>query len=243
MLALLVLLTGLLPATSAADPGETEDRSDPRAVRIARSVMEKMGGQASWDSTRYLRWTFFGRRRHTWDRFTGNIRIEDGDQVTLMNIRTLKGKVFKGGEEVTDPAELKTLLEQGHQIWVNDSYWMFMPYKLLDPGVTLGYAGTRAMADGRPADVLILSFDKGIGYTPENHYDVFVAKDTGLVEQWSFYKDGSQEKPGFTLPWAAWRRFGKIMLAMHHGRDMDWAISVPEDLPAAVLTNPEAAGN
>ena len=48
-----------------------------------------------------------------------------------------------------DMVSVQEYLELGHRTWINDSYWMFMPYKLLDPGVTLAYAGERALEDGR----------------------------------------------------------------------------------------------
>jgi hypothetical protein len=115
---------------------------------------------------------------------------------------------------------------------------MFMPYKLLDPGVTLRYGGEKEMEDGRGADVLVLTFEE-VGYTPENKYDVFVARDTGLVEQWSFYRNADDEEPSFTLPWTGWREFGGILLATDHGREKDWDIAVPESLPRTVFTSPD----
>jgi hypothetical protein len=71
---------------------------------------------------------------------------------------------------------------------------------------------------------------------------VFVARDTGLVEQWSFYADAEATEPGFTLPWSGWQPFGDIMLATGKGRDMDWAIVVGEEVPAWVLGS-EAEGS
>ncbi|MEZ5331564.1 MAG: hypothetical protein R2991_05830 [Thermoanaerobaculia bacterium] len=51
-----------------------------------------------------------------------------------------------------------------------------MPYKLEDPGVTLHYLGERPMLDGRPAEVLELTFE-GVGRTPQNKYHVYVAEE------------------------------------------------------------------
>jgi hypothetical protein len=140
---------------------------------------------------------------------------------------------------VSNPDTLAQRLDLGHQIWINDSYWMFMPYKLLDPGVTLRYGGEKAMADGRAAEVLVLTFGEGAGYTPQNKYDVFVAKETGLVEQWAFYRDAADAEPRFTLPWAGWQKFGGVLLATAHGREHNWDISVPETLSPSVFTSPD----
>ena len=98
-----------------------------------------------------------------------------------MNVNDGKGQVWIDGEPVTDTETLDELLTLGRQIWVYDSYWLVMPFKLLDPGVTLRYSGERELEDGRTADVLDLTFAE-VGYTPDNRYEVFVVQDTGLIE-------------------------------------------------------------
>jgi hypothetical protein len=217
--------------------------SDAQAIKIAKTVMERMGGWDSWDDTHYLSWDFFGGRRHYWDRSSGDIRIEaerdDDRYLWLMNANSVEGRVWKNGEEVTDADALDELLTRGHQIWVNDSYWLVMPYKLLDPGVTLKYAGERPLEDGRAADVLELTFAEDVGYTPQNRYEVFVARDTGLVEQWSFYREATDAEPGFTMPWENWQPFGDILLATGRGEGKDWNIAVHDQLATAIFSSPD----
>jgi len=232
------------PAPAPVQRVHVTPDSDQRAIEIAQAVVDKMGGWDNWDRTRYLSWKFFGGRRHHWDRFTADVRIEGemGENkdtyLWLMNVDTRTGRVWKNGEEITDSAALAEALDLGRQVWVNDSYWLVMPFKLLDPGVTLKHAGVLPMADGRTADVLTLTFGQGVGYTPENRYEVFVAKDTGLVEQWSFFAKADDEQPGFTLPWSGWQQFGDIKLATGKGRDADWAIAVSRERPEGVFDDP-----
>lgn len=245
---LVLLLTIALLAPTVASAALPQVDSEGRA--IAASAMEAMGGQAAWDGTRHLSWKFFGGRRHYWDKWTGDIRIEraegedrEGDRtpptLTLMNINTREGRAWSDGEEVTGE-QLAEMLEGGWRAWVNDSYWMFMPYKLLDPGVNLIYMGEELMEDDRAADVLQLTFES-VGVTPDNKYLIYVARDTGLVEQWSYFSDRDDAEPGFTRPWADWQRFGSIMLATNHGRGADWEIAVYDELPAALYTDPDYA--
>ena len=222
--------------------------SDPRAVEIASSVLERMGGEDGWNATRFFRWKFFGGRLHYWDKQTGDVRMEiperrddEGEQerpelLVLMNIDDKQGRVWADGELVEDAAKLEEYLDLGHQIWINDSYWMFMPFKLLDPGVTLRYSGERALEDGRAADVLDLTFASDAGYTPQNRYEVFVARDTGLVEQWAFFAEAADGEPRFTMPWSGWQRFGRIRLATDHGRGADWDIAVDDQLLRALFS-------
>ncbi len=229
--AALPILLGLAVAPAMADP-------DPRAVTVAERVLEAMGGREAWDATRFLQWNFFGRRTHAWDRATGDVRIEAGERVTLLNVHTREGRVFEAGAEVTDPAARAEALEAGYAQWINDSYWLLMPYKMLDPGVRLEYRGEAALPDGRPAELLGMTFDAGVGLTPQNRYDVWVAKDTGLVEQWAYYADATDAEPRFTLPWAGWKPFGGILLATDHGRDAPWDVAVPDTLPRELFERP-----
>ena len=159
--------------------------------------------------------------------------------IILMNIHSREGRVFRDAVEL-EGDELAEMLENGHQAWVNDAYWMFMPYKMLDPGVTLGYVGEKSTADGTAAWVLDLTFGAGVGYTPENRYHVYVGKESGLVEQLDFYADASSEEPNFAGPWKDWETFGRIKLATNHGRDIDWKIAVHDEFPAGLLSDPAA---
>jgi hypothetical protein len=250
-LAVLSLAPVLYPVAAAekADPNPPAEGfdlagSDPRAIALADRVMARMGGRRAWDETRYIRWSFFGRRHHVWDKYTGNIRVEGVDRETeipyliLMNIYTKEGRAWESGEEVTDPGRLAELLDRGEAVWINDSYWLVMPYKLKDSGVTLEYLGEAAMEDGRPAEVLRLTF-KGVGRTPDNKYHVWVARDTDLVEQWAYYRNFTDPEPGFTGPWRNWQQYGQILLSDNRGERGHTDLAVYDELPASVFASPE----
>lgn len=239
-----LLTAGVLAAGEENPPAPGFDLagSDPEAIEIADKVMAAMGGREAWDATRYLAWNFFGRRTHVWDKWTGDLRFEQGDQLVLMNLDDKSGRVWKEGQEVTDPEERERLLENAYRAWINDSYWLLMPYKLKDTGVTLELVGDGELPDGRLAWVLQLTFE-GVGVTPQNKYDVYVAKDTNLVEQWSFYATADQEEPAFTTPWADWRRHGRVLLSGDRGelrgnRAQLTDIRVFDTLPEDVFRSP-----
>ena len=249
--AALILCTLMVPtgAVQASEPnppaaGFNLEGSDEEAIVIADRVMVELGGRQAWNETRYLTWSFFGRRRHVWDKQTGDIRIEGVDRETerpyliLMNLNTKRGRAWKDGDPVTDPDELMAMLEYGESVWINDSYWMFMPYKLKDSGVTLNYLGTGEMLDGRPAEILQLTFE-AVGRTPENKYHVYVAQDTGLVEQWDYYEHVDDEGPQFSSPWHNWQRYGQILLSDNRGERGHTDIAVLDELPPEVLSSPE----
>jgi hypothetical protein len=218
-------------------PGFNLAGSDARAVAIADEVMEKLGGRQNWDNTHFLKWRFFGRRLHVWDKWTGDIRLEHQDQVILMNLNTHKGRAWKAGAEVTHADSLAPLLKFGYEAWVNDSYWVFMPYKLKDSGVTLKYMGEGQMADSSAAEILQLTF-AGVGVTPENKYLVYVDKKTRLVGQWDYFEKASDEAPRVSSPWQNWARYGKILLSDGRGRGKHTEIAVFDQLPSSVFQDP-----
>jgi hypothetical protein len=245
----LALVLGSVAAAEEAVPNPAAEGfdlagSDPRAIALADQVMARMGGRGAWDRTRYIRWSFFGRRHHVWDKYTGDIRIEGVERETeipyliLMNVHTMEGRAWESGKEVADPVRLADLLDRGEAVWINDSYWLVMPYKLKDTGVTLEYLGEASMEDGRPAEVLQLTF-KGVGRTPENKYQVYVANETGLVEQWAYYQNFSDEEPGFKAPWHNWQQYGRILLSDNRGERGHTGLAVYNELPASVFTSPE----
>ncbi len=242
---LLVLLASFFLACNSArqakNPpatGFNEAASDARAMQIADEVMTALGGRKAWDDTRYLTWVFFGRRKHCWDKHTGDIRIEStGDSmVYLLNINTLQGKIWRKGKEETHPDTLQKYLERGKSIWINDAYWLVMPYKLKDSGVTLKYLGEQNTEAGIPADVLQLTF-QNVGDTPENKYHVFVDKTSRLVVQWSYFKNAANEKPDFTSPWDDWKKYGNIMLSGGRGKGSLTEIGAPETMPTGMFTS------
>ena len=252
LVAWIALVAGCAPtgredgaAQAAPDPADrvqVSADSDERAIELAQAAMETMGGWSAWDASRFVSWRFFGRRMHYWDRHSGLIRIEwpsdDGETLILMNLNVMQGRAWKDGTELQGD-ERSQAIKQGYEAWINDSYWMFMPYKLLDPGVTLKYAGEGTMEDGRASEMLDLTFD-GVGVTPDNRYIVHVAKETGLVEQWDFYLTAEDAEPRFRSPWKDWQQFGGIRLATSHGRDVGWEIAVHDSLPATLFTSPDS---
>ena len=126
-----------------AAEGFNFDGSDPAAIELADSIMVAMGGRANWDATRFISWNFFGRRDLVWDKATGRVRIESSNDSTiyLFNVKTGKGRVQIRGQELMEADSLAKMLDRAKSIWINDSYWLVMPFKLKDSGVTLKYLG------------------------------------------------------------------------------------------------------
>lgn len=196
-----------------AMPGFDTVGSDPAAILLADSIMHAMGGRKNWDKTRYISWTFFGRRDLLWDKHTGRVRIESKSDSTLflVNVNTGEGRVKIKDTEISDPDSLKKLLTKATNIWINDSYWLVMPFKLKDSGVTIRYMGSDTL-NGDRFNTLVLTF-KEVGVTPQNKYKLYVDIKDKLVRYWSFYSSAEQDTANFTRPWDNYQRYGTILLS------------------------------
>jgi hypothetical protein len=225
------------PANPAAT-GFNEADSDPRAIALADSVMIAMGGRTAWDNTRYIGWTFFGRRNLLWDKKEGNVRIDipADSTVFMVNIFDKKGKALIQGEEVTEADSLAKLMQTAESIWINDAYWLVMPFKLKDSGVTLKYVGQDSTQTGILAEVLALTFDN-VGNTPQNKYQVYIDPDSKLIVQWDYFSNATDETPRITTPWADYQRHGEILLSGSRGERGLTNIGVYDEVPSSVFTD------
>jgi len=220
-------------------PGFDRQNSDVKAIEIADKVMEAMGGRINWDKVRCVSWNFFGARDLIWDKWTGDVRIEapKDSAIYLVNIQDLTGKVQIAGVEITNPDSLSKYLSKAKSIWINDSYWLVMPFKLKDSGVTLTYLREDTTIPGLPCQVLELTFQE-VGDTPENKYQVWVEKETNLVKQWAYYKSYQQDSASYIWPWDNYQKYGGILLSGDRSdRKGPQRVSVHDSLPATVFTS------
>ena len=212
--------------------------SDSLALTIADSVMLAMGGKGSYDELHYLKWNFFGARDLIWDKYSGNVRIDfpTDSSVYLINILDDTGKVWRKGEEMTDPDSLKKYISRGKSIWINDAYWLVMPFKLKDSGVTLKYLREDTTLKGANSQVLELTFNE-VGDTPDNKYEVFVDKSDNLIKQWSYFRVYTQDSASAVWPWDNYESYDGVLLSADRSdnrgpRDL----VVYDSLPGTVFT-------
>ncbi len=190
-----------------------DNSKDPKAVVIANKVMDAMGGQQKWDDLKYVSWTFFNARHLLWDKQNNRVRIENttDSSLYLVNLDTGKGKKQSPGKLVLSETN-QLAIDKGKSIWINDMYWLFMPFKLRDPGVNLKYLREGKTLTGIKCDVLELTFDE-VGDTPDNKYEVYVDQSDNLVKQWSFYNRWDKKEPSAIWPWDNYKSYDGLMLS------------------------------
>ena len=86
-----------------------------------------------------------------------------------------------------------------------------MPWKWMDGGVHLKYAGTQQQG-GLPCDVVHLSFDK-VGLTPGDQYKAFVSPASHLMTHWEYTLQSGNKG---SWDWQYTDAGGGIKLAANH---------------------------
>jgi hypothetical protein len=214
------------------------DFSDPAAIELADSVMRAQGGRAAWDQTRFISWNFFGRRNLVWDKQEARVRIESlpDSTIYLLDMKTGKGRVRVKSTELTEADTLGTMLKRAERIWINDSYWLVMPFKLKDSGVTLKYLGEDTLQTGGFSNVLQLTFEN-VGSTPENKYHIYVDRKDNLVKQWVYFEKATQDTASAIWPFDNYKRYGKILLSADRSDGKGpKEVNVSDNLPDALFT-------
>jgi len=202
---------------------------EPAAETAARRTLDAMGGADAFARLRTLRFDFVvlkqgteaGRWAHVWDRHDGRYRLEGArggkKLVVLFNVNdhgTPSAGAFRAwseGVEVRDEAERTKLAEFAYDRFINDTYWLLMPAKMLDSGVNLASDG-EATEGGRSFDRVRLTFDK-VGLTPGDTYRAWIARDSGLMEKWDFVLEGQKESDRATFLWQEWKPVGPVRLS------------------------------
>ena len=206
-------------------------KADAQAAAIAARMDGAMGGMKAWDQVPYVRFDFTvykdgkeaARFRHWWDKRRGIDRVEGPDEkgrmvAAIVDLNKRTGKSFTAGLPDRDSSEIAAQVQNGYERWVNDSYWLMMPFKTRDPGTNLKYGGTRKGPKGEDWDVLEITFDKGVGLTSGDHYWLYVNRKTHLMDKWDMLLESMDPaKPPSSATWEDWTRFGPVRIAtMHH---------------------------
>ncbi|MEK7348946.1 MAG: hypothetical protein AABZ94_08745 [Candidatus Eisenbacteria bacterium] len=225
LLSILMLgATAWFPPRSLASSPPAAD-VDRESAGIVRAMTDAMGGQETWDRLPYFRFDFVvvrdgkevARFRHWWDKRNGRCRVEgpddQGKQVAaIFTLADRKGSAFVEGIGESDAARVATIVQNGYERWVNDTYWIMMPFKLSDPGVRIRYARNERTLE-TVYDVLELSFVAGTGLTSDDRYWLYVNRRTHLIDRWDYVLTG-QKPPPSGASWEAWTGIGPVKLSL-----------------------------
>lgn len=208
--AVLAVALGIAVCAPAQSADVTPGTKDPKAVAIANAMQDAMGGLANWQKAHFIRYDFIVQhdgktvfsRSHLWNKQTGDYRLEektkDGkSEIVLFNINTRQGSAYLDGKKVEGAAAAKDV-NDAYAAFVNDSWWLDMPWNWLNEGVNLKYLGARKRGS-ETDDVVQLTFNH-VGLTPGDMYHAFVSRGSHLMTHWEYVLQ-SHQKGSWNWKW------------------------------------------
>lgn len=205
--------------------GAQSGGGDPKPV--LQAMQKAMGGKQNWDKARFLRFDWVVERdgkeaahvAHLMDRYDGRYRVEwknrEGKFIqALFNSNTKQGHMWVDGQPAPDTLSAP-MMERAYGRFINDSYWLLMPWKMDDPKVMLTLVGPTTL-DGQDYDLLHLAFDH-VGLTPGDQYWAYVNRKTHLMDRWAYFLE--DEKGVASLDsatawaWSDWVKTGNVLLS------------------------------
>lgn len=188
----------------------SEDRPvvmpDSNGDQLANEMLMSLNKQA-WDSLKYLKWTFKGGHKYLWDKQNNRALVKWGDNEAFINLDQVDGIARKGGVQLSGD-EAKSVINQAWGYWCNDSFWMFAPFKVFDPGTSRSIVKDK---DGKEG--LMITYESG-GVTPGDSYLWFLDENNipTSYKMWTFIP-----LQGMEMSWENWKTLsGGSKVAISH---------------------------
>ncbi len=173
------------------DMGEVK-AYNPNADKLAHNMLKAIKHEA-YKNTRYIDWSFKGKRFYKWDKIQHIVEVKWNDAKVLLHPNDLtKSTVYLNNKEVSYN---DNLVKRALRFFNNDSFWLVAPHKLFEPGI---YRSIR-IVDGKEA--LHVKYSRG-GTTPGDSY-VWILDENYLPTHYQMYLK-KMKKLGTTVTWEDW---------------------------------------
>ncbi len=168
-----------------AEAAERMDAS-PAGQRVAQAI-EAHGGLEAWYRGGPMRYRYAYQRTDADGNATGDpidtyqlIDPWDARAVHTVASDTMVRFGWNGEEAWIAPADAEPPINA--RFWaLTPYYFVSMPFVLADPGVNYALAPSDTV-DGRPVDVIRITFDAGTGDAPDDYYDLLLDPQTNRVQ-------------------------------------------------------------
>ena len=202
-------------------------QQQPSADDITRRAVDILGGSDAMQRARYFSFTFQLEKDgkvvdsfpQKWDRFTGEYEVSgrrpDGlpFDVTI-NLKTKRGHGSIPSRPVTNNTEFQKLYELAYSRFINDTFWLLMPLRMVDPGAHRTYDGERTDTCGHTWDLVKVTFDQGVGMPPPGIYWAWINRNSGVVEQWDMQLQGMKtDDPPVEVIFHDYRRIAGLLIS------------------------------
>ena len=121
-----------------------------------------------------------------------------------------------------NPSNLSTEDIKQDKKFINDKFWLLIPFQLVwDQGTSISepIVATAPVSKSKMNKITLTYPSEGGGYTPGDAYDLYF-EDDFLIKEWTFRR-GNQEKPSLVNTFENYQDFNGIKLALEHKRATD----------------------
>jgi hypothetical protein len=134
---------------------------NPKADQLANNILKAIN-HGAYKKTRYLEWSFGGRRHFKWDKEKHIVNVSwDTIRVNLHTRKKKNSTVYFNNKKQKNADS--TIVKKAWDIFNNDSFWLVAPHKLFDDGTIRSIQ----KVDGK--DTLLVKYTTG-GSTPGDSY-------------------------------------------------------------------------
>lgn len=149
---------------------------NPNADALANKILNAVKHEA-YKKTRYIDWSFGGRRSYKWDKKRHIVEVSWNDARVILHPNDLKQSiVFLKGKQIKNS---ESLVKRAWNSFNNDSFWLVAPHKLFEPGI---YRNIE-LIDGKEA--LRVKYSTG-GSTPGDSY-VWIVDENYMPVSYQMY--------------------------------------------------------
>tara|TARA_R100000935_G_scaffold58911_1_gene99605 strand:- start:37030 stop:37716 length:687 start_codon:yes stop_codon:yes gene_type:complete len=203
-LALSMLFLGCQDKEATRSEAPSEEITE-QELTTAEKIAYKHGLQ-NWNDVSEIQFTFnvdraenHFERSWIWNLKTNNITMENAQDTVSFNRN-----------------KLDSISRKHDAAFINDSYWLLAPYKLvLDEGTTLSEATKQvAPISGDTLNKITTTYGNEGGYTPGDAYD-FYYNENLIIKEWVFRK-GNDSISTMATTFEDFKSFNGLQLATMH---------------------------
>lgn len=199
--------------------------ADAPADALGRQVAASCGDPYALED---LRFTFVvtaggaekARRSHDWSPRQGTVTVTaDGQSTTLHVEANMPSDAQDPRWARLAPGVAPEVAAAAWGRFVNDSYWLLAPCKVMDGGVMRGVG---------PDGALTLAF-AGVGLTPGDRYELHLDPTDHHVQSWTFHLQSGRED---SFDWLDYQAVGPLHLSLRRQSTTSDAVVSFEDVSA-----------
>ena len=174
---------------SMGDVKSYNEKADALANKILKAIKHK-----AYKNTRYLEWSFGGKRHFKWDKEKHIVDVSwDSIRVNLFPREKEKSSVYFNNK-LQNTADEK-IIKRAWDIFNNDSFWLVAPHKLFDDGTI------RSIQKVNNEEALLVKYTSG-GTTPGDSY-LWLLDSNYVPKSYKMYVP-SMKMNGVPSTWQDW---------------------------------------